>query len=49
MEKKSNLRFADGIIIIVNNKSELLNIFDRLTKVSEEYGLKINYNKTKKQ
>jgi len=41
------VRFADGQAMVANSNAGLQRIMDNLNKTSQEYGMKININKTK--
>ena len=43
----SNLRYADDTMLIASSPAELLEFMGRLERISSEYGLKVNVNKTK--
>ena len=43
----TNLRHADGIILLATSEAELQELVDRLDRVSNEYSLLINVDKTK--
>jgi len=43
----TNLRYADGIILVAISKAELQELVDRLDRVSREYSLLIKVDKTK--
>ncbi|VEN60605.1 unnamed protein product [Callosobruchus maculatus] len=43
----SNLRFADDTTLIAASQKELVALLNILEQQSAEYGLGINYNKTK--
>jgi len=43
----TNLRYADDIILLATSEAELQELVDRLDRVSREYSLRINIDKTK--
>jgi len=43
----TSLRYADGIILVAISEAELQELVDRLDRVSREYSLLINVDKTK--
>jgi len=43
----TNLRYADGIILLATSEAELQELVDRLDRVSNEYSLLINVDKNK--
>ena len=43
----TNHRYADGIILLATSEAELQELVDRLDRVSNEYSLLINVDKTK--
>lgn len=43
----NNLRFADDTVIMTDNMNDLQNVMQRLNTNCNEYGLRINLNKTK--
>jgi len=43
----TNLRYADGIILLATSEAELHELVDRLDRVSRKYSLLINVDKTK--
>ena len=45
--KINNLRYADDSIIIARNEKELNSMVNKLNRISNNYGLKINSSKTK--
>lgn len=46
-KKISNLRFADDTVLIAENEEELLELLNKLENMSADYGLRVNYSKTK--
>ena len=45
--KITNLRYADDIILLATSEAELQELVDRLDRVSRNYSLLINVDKTK--
>jgi Reverse transcriptase (RNA-dependent DNA polymerase) len=45
--KLSNLRFADDVVLMLELKSELPQMIQSLKDSSQQYGLKMNLEKTK--
>ena len=43
----TNLRYADDIILLATSEAELQELVDRLDRVSREYSLLVNVDKTK--
>jgi len=43
----TNLRYADGVILLATSEAELQEMVDRLDRVSHKYSLLINVDKTK--
>lgn len=46
-QKISNLRYADDTVLIAKSEEELMILVDRLEQKSAEYGLSVNFSKTK--
>ena len=46
-ETVNNLRYADDTVIMANNIDELQILMDKISSACEDFGLKINVQKTK--
>lgn len=46
-ERLNNIRYADDTVIFADNMNSLQQLINRINDVSNQYGLKININKTK--
>jgi len=45
--QKNNLRFADDIILLANNKEEIVELIRRVENESQHFGLEFNTSETK--
>ena len=41
------MRFADDVLLVAQSKSDLAKMLTHFTERSAQYGLKLNYDKTK--